>query len=431
MFEVPSADIYKLYSAILELDPNNEIDLLSFYEEHNYSVEEAQAKLESCSLQSLISGREPSDIIQDNIVLRQGIDAGEIVLQGSTVELYISSATTEAAVEEGTMPEVASYTEQEATDMLTQLGVIVTIEREYSKDISEGVVLRASVAANEPIASGDSVTLYVSTNSSEAQKNIEASSSTPVETNSNQSSDFRSGSVNETINYTFNDGTLTLSGTGELPWFNVRDYSGGDQPWWTFRNEIISVVINEGITSTGISAFTDCKNVVSITLPDSLQRIDGWSFDGCTSLCNITIPKSVNQIDGYAFSGCSSLSTLTIPNRVTVIEDGLFYNCSNLTSIDLPQNITEIRSTAFYGCANLSSISLPDRLETIGGVAFGNCRNLTNITIPSSVKMIYSRVFEKSGLKTIKYMGSQDEWDNIQINDENNELFSATVIFAD
>ncbi|MCR4765236.1 MAG: leucine-rich repeat domain-containing protein, partial [Bacteroidaceae bacterium] len=44
----------------------------------------------------------------------------------------------------------------------------------------------------------------------------------------------------------------------------------------------------------------------------------------CKNLTSITIPDSVTSIDGYAFSGCSALTFITIPNSISVISDGCF-----------------------------------------------------------------------------------------------------------
>lgn len=127
----------------------------------NYSVGIAEEMLDEHELASLISGREVSEEIPVNMVLRQGTDAGGIVEKGSTIELYISAAS-DPVVEEGTMPDVAYYTQADATDMLTELGADVTVEMEYSSDIAEGIVIRTSIGYGDPLHEGDSVILYVS-----------------------------------------------------------------------------------------------------------------------------------------------------------------------------------------------------------------------------------------------------------------------------
>lgn len=126
----------------------------------NCTVETAQNRLGEASLPAVISGRETSDTIPANMVLRQSVSAGEIVEKNTRVELYISAATEPA--EENTMPNVSYYTQAEAEEMLKKLGAVVTVEQEYSSEVAAGIVLRSSVAVGEPLAEGDGVTIYVS-----------------------------------------------------------------------------------------------------------------------------------------------------------------------------------------------------------------------------------------------------------------------------
>ena len=97
------------------------------------------------------------------------------------------------------------------------------------------------------------------------------------------------------------DGVLTISGNGEM-----NDYS---QPW---GNSITSVIIENGVTSIGGSAFCDCSSLTSITIPEGVTSIGYQAFYNCSNLTSITIPDSVTSIGGYAFSGCSSDLTVTV-----------------------------------------------------------------------------------------------------------------------
>ncbi len=56
-------------------------------------------------------------------------------------------------------------------------------------------------------------------------------------------------------------------------------------------------------------------------------------FNGRDRLKSITIPDSITKIDWYAFEGCSNLKSITIPNSVTSFGDYAFYDCDSLTSI--------------------------------------------------------------------------------------------------
>ncbi|MBR3849387.1 MAG: leucine-rich repeat domain-containing protein, partial [Oscillospiraceae bacterium] len=91
-------------------------------------------------------------------------------------------------------------------------------------------------------------------------------------------------------------GMLTISGTGAM-----TDYDFCGAPWYSYRDSIKSLTINDSVTSIGIMAFCYCSRLVSITLPDSITRIGVWSFAYCTSLTRITLPDSITIIESEAF----------------------------------------------------------------------------------------------------------------------------------
>ena len=92
----------------------------------------------------------------------------------------------------------------------------------------------------------------------------------------------------------------------------------------------------------------------------------------------------------YAFSS-TGITSVTIPNGVTHIGDYAFQFCESLTSVIIPNSVTGIGDHAFYGCSELKAIVIPDKVEQIGYGAFYRC---------------YS-------LMSIKYRGTQEEWNAI------------------
>ena len=139
-------------------------------------------------------------------------------------------------------------------------------------------------------------------------------------------------------------------------------------------------IIPDGVTRIDY-AFGSCKNLTSVTIPDSVTSIGDHAFNGCTSLTNITIPNSVTSIGNYSFSGCTNLINITIPDSVTSIGDNAFYKCESLTDIIIPNSVISIGYSAFSDCSGLANIAISDSVTSIGVSAFSGCISLKSIEV--------------------------------------------------
>ena len=156
---------------------------------------------------------------------------------------------------------------------------------------------------------------------------------------------------------------------------------------------LTSIIIPDSVTSIGDDAFENCYNLTSVTIPDSVTRIGERAFGSCDNLTSITIPDSVTSIGDYAFSYCDNLTSITIPGSVTSIGSYAFYNCSNLTSVIIPDSVTKIGYEAFYSCDNLTSVTIGNGVTTIGDSAFSSCSSLTSVTIGNNMTTIGNYAF--------------------------------------
>ena len=152
-----------------------------------------------------------------------------------------------------------------------------------------------------------------------------------------------------------------------------------------------SITLPEGVTSIRESAFRDCSGLTCITIPEGVTGIESEVFEGCSGLKNITLPKGVTSIGEFAFMGCSGLTSITIPDSVTSIGDNAFGGCSGLTSIMLPKSVTSIGRWAFASCSGLRSITIPKGVNSIEDVAFSGCNGLTSIKVSKENKYYDSR----------------------------------------
>ena len=226
----------------------------------------------------------------------------------------------------------------------------------------------------------DGTTIYYNTTSIEPL--------TVEVTNNSGNSNTYSGNVNIPKTVTHNGKEYSVTAIGERAFYLCRDLS--------------SVTIPESVTSIGNSAFYQCSSLTAVTIPESATSIESSTFYGCSRLTSVTIPNSVTSIGSYAFFGCYGLTSVTIPNSVTSIGDSAFSSCSRLTSVTIPNSVTSIESSVFYGCSDLTSVTIPNSVTSIGNSAFSKCTGLTSVTIPNSVTSIESYAFYGcSGLTSV------------------------------
>ncbi|MBQ5825758.1 MAG: leucine-rich repeat protein, partial [Clostridia bacterium] len=207
--------------------------------------------------------------------------------------------------------------------------------------------------------------------------------------------------------------------------------------WNKHLDKIKKVVIGDGVTSIGDSAFADCTQLAAVEMSDSIISIGDYAFKNCFALTEIEIPKNVASVEEYAFYGCSALDTVNfnaedckilysyyadmfyaspvktlnvgtgvnnLPNidtletvnfadGATVVPAGAFSGCTKLTTVNLPDSIERIGISAFYGCDSLTSFVTPANTTYIGDFSFENCDSLAEVTIGENVEFISQNAF--------------------------------------
>lgn len=201
------------------------------------------------------------------------------------------------------------------------------------------------------------------------------------------------GMNGDNVTWTLDDSyALTVTGTGEMADYSYT--SDNLAPWSSYRDQITSITIGEGITDTGEFTFYCCKNVPGeITIPYGVTTLGKCSFEGLEKVTSYNIPSTVQQIDGFVFKNNTNLQTLTIPDGVTSIGEETFLGCQNLTHVDIPEGVTSIGYSAFYDCYALSSITLPDSLTSVGNTAFWNTGLTGTLYIPKNISSIGYNAF--------------------------------------
>ena len=147
------------------------------------------------------------------------------------------------------------------------------------------------------------------------------------------------------------------------------------------------------VNAIGCLAFKDCKNLVSITLPQSLTSIEFAAFYGCEKLENIRFPKSLVNTGQNLFPGCYSLKEIDVDKQnpdYTSCEGVLFdKNCTTLIiyppgregDYTIPDSVNTIQTFVFVDCRKLSLLNIPKDIMSIHIEAFNNCVKLRGFIV--------------------------------------------------
>lgn len=204
------------------------------------------------------------------------------------------------------------------------------------------------------------------------------------------------------------DGLLTVNGKGKM-----KSSSSG-YPWGAKKDAIKEVVCSNGVESIGRYAFQNCDNLTSITIPESMTRIEERAVSNCSSLEDIIFQNSssITYIGKSAFASCTSLTSVQIPDGLKSIEESTFSNCTNLKSVVIPFGVEKISSFAFLRCSSLTEIIIPNSVTTVGKQVFADCSNLKSVSLSDEVKTITQSMF--NGCKKLEHVALPSKLTNIR-----------------
>ena len=129
-------------------------------------------------------------------------------------------------------------------------------------------------------------------------------------------------------------------------------------------------------------------------LPTYLEHIGMYAFSDCRALRQITIPDLVISIGKSSFAGCDSLESITLPSNTTSIGVGAFNDCTKLSQINLEAAINSIGIAAFHACVNLETPSIYNTaIEVVQSNSFLGCIQFQTVEVPSSVNLVEDQSF--------------------------------------
>ncbi|MDD5969458.1 MAG: Stk1 family PASTA domain-containing Ser/Thr kinase [Candidatus Fimousia sp.] len=127
---------------------------------YKLTAEAAEEKLDAEKLKCQIEYEE-SDEVQLGCVIRQNIEAGREVEEGTTVIITVNSGEVKKSV-----PQVTGQTQAAATKILRNIPFRVSVQEKYSDEVAEGIVISQSPDAGKKAAKNSTVTIVVSKGSS-------------------------------------------------------------------------------------------------------------------------------------------------------------------------------------------------------------------------------------------------------------------------
>ena len=166
-----------------------------------------------------------------------------------------------------------------------------------------------------------------------------------------------------------------------------------------------TVYTGKNVDTIGDLAFWKCTALKKVTLGENLEQIGESSFSRCTALTTINLKDTkVTSLGDYAFYNCDALETLAFSATLKQMGEGVLEDASGLEEITLPAKVTSIPDRAFYNCRSLTKVTFSSKLTSIGANAFDTTA-LTSITFPASLNKIDAYAFNDTSLKTITFKG--------------------------
>ena len=158
---------------------------------------------------------------------------------------------------------------------------------------------------------------------------------------------------------------------------------------------ILSVHLPEGLEKVGYCAFLACDSVVTISLPNSLTDFNN-GFRKMRRLKTIKFPQHIKSISAAAFVDCIALEELYIPEGVERIELDAFGRCYGLKRVYLPQALKVIERGVFWECKGLEEITIPAGVEEIGDYAFYRCDSLRHMYLHAHTPPAITTILKNS-----------------------------------
>ena len=139
------------------------------------------------------------------------------------------------------------------------------------------------------------------------------------------------------------------------------------------------VVIPEGVTEIGASAFTRREDITGVMLPEGIKMIGKTAFYRCWGLTGITIPEGVIGIGDTAFGYCNGLEVVSLPASLQKIGKAIFDYCGKC-SFSIPEWKTElttaVKNCVVTGITTENITKVPAKYRPVAALAYVTDQNV-------------------------------------------------------
>jgi hypothetical protein len=230
-----------------------------------------------------------------------------------------------------------------------------------------------------------------------------------------------SGSCGANVTYSFNGatGAMTITGTGPM-----TDYASmSDVPWNSYRDDITSVTITDGVTSVGSYSFGYHENLVTVTIGNDVETIGDYAFGDCYKFTTLNLGNSVRHIGNRAFMWAKVLTGFTLPSTLETIGDYAFCQNKVITTLTIPSNVTSIGQYAFYNCIALTSITTEATTPpTLGEKALSNVPTSIPLYVPNGSVGAYTAADQWNAFNITGYDPAPAGFETVEIDFRTNPL---------
>lgn len=207
------------------------------------------------------------------------------------------------------------------------------------------------------------------------------------------------------------DGVLTIHAS-----FDMCDTEQENTiPWGNWKNDVVKVVIEEGVETIGKYAFQNMVNLESISIPQSINDINSDAFIGCKLLHEVIIPECKTYGQDWAYNNNYSIVMLK-DHPVIEIDERVEPTCTET-------GLTEGTHCGYCGYAVIAQESIKalghkqvmdpgyEPTDTQPGLTNGKHCSVCNEILVAQTAIhpkIWGNIKTTSGIAITKYYGDKD-----------------------